>query len=242
MPGGVLDDDAAQHRPQERPQQRRNRHDVQNVDEHGARIGAQDDQTPYGHQEGPPDSLDDAARRHHGDGGGEGAQQGPRGENGDGEEKSAARAQLVGYPSGGRYQDADGKHVGRHQGVKLQRVAVEAAGDGGDGRVQDGGIQHLHEECRCHKKGQVAQRFGGCRQFFHGRPPPVSGWAAPGARQMFVPALPLFSWRPEPLLCPGLRFTAWAVPVRAAPARVWKAMRAQVRHKASGTRRPRQCR
>lgn len=137
-----------------------------------------------------------------------------------------------------RYQDADGKHVGRHQGVKLQRVAVEAAGDGGDGRVQDGGIQHLHEECRCHKKGQVAQRFGGCRQFFHGRPPPVSGWAAPGARQMFVPALPLFSWRPEPPLCPGLRFTAWAVPVRAAPARVWKAMRAQVRHKASGTRRP----
>lgn len=42
--------------PREAPA-RRNRHDVQNVDEHGARIGAQDDQTPYGHQEGPPDSL-----------------------------------------------------------------------------------------------------------------------------------------------------------------------------------------
>lgn len=187
MPGSVLYDDTAQHRPQKGAQQRRNRYNVQDIDEHGAGIGAQDDKAPDGHQEGAAYSLDDAAYRHHGNGGGKGAQQGAHGKNGDGQQESTAGTQFVGYPSGGRYQDADGEHVGRYQGVELQRMAVEAAGNGGNGRVQDGGIQHLHKECRCHKKGQVAQSFGGCRQFFHERPPTVSGLAPPGARQMFVP-------------------------------------------------------
>lgn len=141
---------------------------------------------PTGIRNAPPMPWDDTAGRHHGDGGGKGAEQGAEREQGDGEQEGVARPQFVGDPSGGRYQHAHRQHVGGDQGVELQRMGVEAARNRRNGRIQDGGVQHLHEERRCHQKRQVAQGPGGCRQFFHECWPPVSGVSPAGARPMSV--------------------------------------------------------
>ena len=88
-------------------------------------------------------------------------------EQGDGEDEHPARPETVRQPAAHGDEHGDGERVAHYGKLHRQRRTVEAVGHGGEGGVEDGGVQRLHEEGRRRDGGQSGQFFDGKRHTIH---------------------------------------------------------------------------
>nr|GFD54652.1 hypothetical protein [Tanacetum cinerariifolium] len=77
-------------------------------------------------------------------------------EDGDRGGEHAPRAEAVGHPAAHRDTDGQTQDVAGGDGLQAQRRDVQAGGNAGDGGVEDGGVELLHEQGSRHQPREVA--------------------------------------------------------------------------------------
>ena len=98
------------------------------------------------HQQGATDPLQHPGGHQHRQGVGGGAGQRAQGKQQDGGQIDAAGAESVRQPAGGGNEQRHRQHVGDDHRLHLQRALAQGLGHAGQGGVEDGAIQRLHEE------------------------------------------------------------------------------------------------
>ncbi len=157
VPGGHLDQPAAQRGAYHRPDQAGNRDKTHGLQETLARIGPQHRQPAHRQQQGASHALHHTRSDQL-------AQVARQGASNRADHKQRDRghvhtpgAEAVGHPAGGRNQHGHGQRIGHHHGLHAQGAFAKAAGHGRQGGVDDGGVQRLHEEADGHQPEQHAQ-------------------------------------------------------------------------------------
>ncbi len=146
VPGGYLDQPAAQRGADHRADKAGNRNKTHGLQETLARIGPQHRQPPHWQQHGTAHALHhtrshqlaQVARQRAGNG----ADHKQR----DGRHVHPPGAKAVGNPAGGGNQHGHGQGIRHHHRLHAQRTFTKTFGHGRQGRVDDGGIQRLHEK------------------------------------------------------------------------------------------------
>ncbi len=172
VPGGVLHQPAAQRRSRQRAEQAGNGDEAEHPHQVLARVDAQDHQPSHRHHQRAADALYDArpdqqfeARRQR-------AKQRAEAEQQYRAEEHPARAETVGDPPRGRYQQGHREQVGDHHRLHAQRVFVQRTGHARQRGVEDGAVEGLHEEGDGDQPGQLAGDTGGeLERLAHGRAP-----------------------------------------------------------------------
>jgi hypothetical protein len=158
VPGGHLHQPAAQRRPDQRPDQARQRDEGERLEQLASREAAQDRQPPDRQQQRPTEALHDARADQHGERRRQRAQQRTQAEQHDRADEDAPRAEAVGEPARGRDQQRHREHVGDDHRLHAQRALAQAGRHGRQRGVEDGAVQRLHEERDGHEPRQ--QAFG----------------------------------------------------------------------------------
>lgn len=160
VPGGVLHQPAAQRRSRQRAEQAGNGDEAEHPHQVLARVDAQDHQPSHRHHQRAADALYDArpdqqfeARRQR-------AKQRAEAEQQYRAEEHPARAETVGDPPRGRYQQGHREQVGDHHRLHAQRVFVQRTGHARQRGVEDGAVEGLHEEGDGDQPGQLAGDTG----------------------------------------------------------------------------------
>ena len=78
----------------------------------------------------------------------------PSGEQPDRRGEDAARAEAVGHPAADRDEDREAERVARQHRLHVERRDVHRLRDGRHRRVEDGGVERLHEEGHRDQPGQ----------------------------------------------------------------------------------------
>ena len=108
--------------------------------------GADEGETADGDHHGAAHALEDSAGDERVDVGGETAEERAEGEDANGGGEDAAGSELVGYPTADGDEDGERESVAGEHGLHAEGADVERGGDGGDGGVEDGGVERFHEE------------------------------------------------------------------------------------------------
>jgi hypothetical protein len=145
-PRCIGDDEAAQRRPQNRPEHRRGGDQDHRAQEIRLRDRAQHDEAPDRRHHGTAGALDHAGddefRQRIGQPAGDRAQ----GEDDDGGAEHRARAETVGHPAAQRDEDRQAQQIGGDREIEPQHVFMEGSGDRRQRRGDDRRIEILHEE------------------------------------------------------------------------------------------------
>jgi len=158
VPGRDFDQPATEGRADQGADQGGDGDETHRAKEFFARDGAHDGQAPDRQQHGAADALQDARTDELVQGLGESAGERAEGKQDDRDEESASCAEAVGDPAGGGDEGGDGQGVAEDDGLHLQRAFAEAAGHGGHCGVDDGGVQHLHEDGQRYEPQQGPDR------------------------------------------------------------------------------------
>ena len=86
-------------------------------------------------------------------------EKGTQGEKADGGREDVARAETVGHPSADGNKHSKAKRVAGEHRLHTERSHVQGFGDSRDSRVENRGIERLHEEGNSHEPRE--QLFGG---------------------------------------------------------------------------------
>ena len=161
MPARVLDEVAADQRAEDGADERGHDGVIDGVDEPVFFIDFQQRQARHRHDDGAAHALNDAGADEHWQAGGERAEERAEHEDDERDDEGFARAEAVGEVAAGGDEQGDGEGVGDDGGLHIERRDVQVGGDGGQGGVQDGRIQHLHEDGDGHKQRKPARGRGG---------------------------------------------------------------------------------
>ncbi len=145
MPGLVLDQVAAQHRPARRRHRRRYGDDGAGLGPFGRGKHSEQHRHAHGGEQSAADPLGHAGGDQGVDVPGEGAGQRPQREHGEGEHERPLRAELVPRPAADGDEDGQAQQVGGNHPLYGRRVCFEISGEGGDGDVDDRRVQQAHE-------------------------------------------------------------------------------------------------
>src|SRR5579862_9564430 len=146
MPGGHLHEPPSERRSDEWPDEAGNGDEAHRLKQLLARKGSQYGKAPDGQQHGSARALQDAS--------GDELRQATRGstaershhEENDRAQEGAPRTEAVGDPAGGRDQHGHGECIRDHDRLHAQGFLAQARSHGGKRRVDDRGIEGLHEE------------------------------------------------------------------------------------------------
>ena len=108
--------------------------------------GADEGEAAYRDHHRAAHALEDSAGYEEVDVGGEAAEERAEGEDADGGGEDAAGSELVGYPAADGDEDGERESVAGEHRLHAEGADVERGGDGRDCRVEDGGVERLHEE------------------------------------------------------------------------------------------------
>ena len=145
-PGCVSGQDAAQQRPDHRPQDRRQGHVGHGRDQLRPREAAQQDQPAHRGHHGAAQPLQHPHRQQHAEAVGHAAQRRAEGEDAERQSEDPARAEPVGEPAADRDEHGQGQDIGGHRQIQPQRRGVQAGRHVRDGGGDDGGVELLHQE------------------------------------------------------------------------------------------------
>ncbi len=160
MPGGVLHQPAAQGRPEQRPDQPRQRDEGHDPHEFAARKGAQHHQPPNRQHQRSAQRLQHAGCDELVEAGGQRAEQRTQGEQHDGCDEDPPAAEAIGNPARCRNQQRHREHVGDHHTLHAQRVLGQVAGHRRQRGIENGAVQRLHEKRDGHQPRQDSRGTG----------------------------------------------------------------------------------
>ncbi|MNV32059.1 hypothetical protein D3C71_1233860 [compost metagenome] len=158
VPGGDLDQPATEGGADERADEGGNGDETHGAEEFFARHRAHHGQAADGQQHGAADALQHACGDELVQGLGEGAGERAEGEQDDGDQEGAPGAEAVGDPAGGGDEGGHRQGVAEDHRLHLQGAFAETAGHRGEGGVDDGGVQHLHENRQRYQPQQGPDR------------------------------------------------------------------------------------
>ncbi|MNH01523.1 hypothetical protein D3C79_607440 [compost metagenome] len=173
VPARHLHQPAPQRRAEQRPQQTRDGDEGHHPQQLMLAVDPQHGEAPYGHQQSSPHPLQHPGGDQHGQAVGRGAGQGTQGEQQYGRQVDAAGAESVRQPAGGGNEQRHRQHVGDDHRLHLQRALPQRRGHAGQGGVEYGAIECLHEEADRGQQGQplALGRGNQVRVFGHGQQP-----------------------------------------------------------------------
>ena len=158
-PVKIADDQAAGDGPEHGADQARDRDEAHGADEFGFGERPHDGEPPDRHHHGAPAALQDAAGHQHVDVGRYAAEKRPESEQADGGGENAARSEPIRHPAADRNEDREAQRVAGEHRLHAERGDFERLRDGGHRRVQNRGVERLHEERDRHQPRQ--QSFAG---------------------------------------------------------------------------------
>ena len=161
VPARVLDEVTADQRAEDGADERGHDGVIDGVDEPVFFIDFQQRQARHRHDDGAAHALNDARTDEHRQAGGERAEERAEHEDDERDDEGFARAEAVGEVAAGGDEQGDGEGVGDDGGLHIERRDVQVGGDGGQGGVEDGRIQHLHEDGDGHQQRKPARGRGG---------------------------------------------------------------------------------
>ena len=151
MPRGHLHEPAPERGAQQRANQPRNGNEAHGRQEFAARISAQHRKTPHRQQQGSARSLHDAGHHQMRQRRGHAAGQRPRRKHQNRPHEHATRPQMVRQPSREGNEHGHGQRIRHQHRLHPQRTLMQTIGHGRQGRVDNGGIQRLHEKPNRHE-------------------------------------------------------------------------------------------
>ena len=159
MPAQVLHHPAAHRGADERAEQAGDGNKTHDPHQFRARVGLEHYQPADGQHQGAAQALDDPCTDQLVEGAGQGTEQRAKAEQQNGAEENFLGAEAVGDPARGRDQQGHGEHVGNDHALHAQRVFLQVEGHVGQGSVEDGAVERLHEKRDGHHPRQPAQGF-----------------------------------------------------------------------------------
>ncbi len=154
VPRGHLHQPPAERRPDQRPDQRGDGDEAHRVEELFARHRTHHRQASDRQQHRPADALQHARGDQVGQAWRGRAQQRAEGEQHDRGQEGAARAVAVGDPARGGDEHRHRQRIAEHHRLHLQRALAQAARHRRQRGVDDGCVQHLHEDGQRHQPQQ----------------------------------------------------------------------------------------
>ncbi len=176
-PVEVTDDQTAGQRPEQRPDQTRDGDEAHRADQLGAGEGPHNGEPSDRHHHRPAAPLQDPAEHQHMNVRRDAAEERPDREQPDRPCKDPARAEPIRHPAADRDEDREAQRVAGEHRLHAQRRHAERRRDCRHRRVQDGGVERLHEEGDRHQPGQ--EPLDGIVRGGWGRPMRGRGHALP---------------------------------------------------------------
>ena len=146
VPARHLHQPAPECRAHEGPQQTRDGDEGHHPQQLVLAVDPQHRKAPYGHQQGTAHPLQHPGGDQHGQGIGGRTGQGAQGKQQYGGQVDAAGAEPVRQPAGSGNEQGHRQHVGDDHRLHLQRALPQGLCHAGQGGVEYGAIQRLHEE------------------------------------------------------------------------------------------------
>ena len=144
--------------------QARDGDEAHGLDQVGLVVGARERHAADRRHHGAAGALQDAAGNQRVDVRREAAKYRPESEQPDRRGEDGARAEPVGHPAADRNEDGEAQRIARQHRFHAERRHIHRPGNGGHGRVQDRGVERLHEERHRDQPRQqpldVVARFG----------------------------------------------------------------------------------
>ena len=153
-PGGICRDEAADQRADGGADQSGNGDIAHGLDELGLGDRAQQHQPAHRRHHGAAHALKHPRGDHLRQVLGQAAQHRADREEGDGGDEDIPPAEAVGQPAAGGDEDRQAEEIGGHGHAHGERALAQAAGHGGQGRRDHGGIEILHEQREGHDQRQ----------------------------------------------------------------------------------------
>ena len=157
VPRKHLHQPSPQRRAEQRPDQPGNGNKAHSRQKTFPRIGAQYGQPAHRQQQRATSALHHAGRHQLCHIGRQAAEQGAQHKNQNGSHVNPACAKAVGHPARDWYQHGHGQRIHHQHGLHVQGVGLQAVGHRWQCRVDNGGIQCLHEKANCHQPQQDTQ-------------------------------------------------------------------------------------
>ena len=145
-PVKISDDQAAGDGSEHGTNQTRDGDEAHGADEFGLGKRPHQGEPAHGHHHGSAAALQDAARDQHMDVARYAAEKRPQGEEADRGREHPARSESIRHPAADRNEDREAQRVAGQHRLHAQRRHLERLRDGGHGRVQNRGVERLHEE------------------------------------------------------------------------------------------------
>ncbi len=154
MPARHLDQPATERWPHQRAEQPRNGDERHHPQQLPLVIDPQYSQSSHRHQQRAANPLQHPGSHQHRERTGGGTSQRTEGEQRDCRQIDATGTEPVRQPAGGRDEQGHRQHVGDHHRLHLQRALPQRLGHAGQGGIENGAIQRLHEKADCRQHGQ----------------------------------------------------------------------------------------
>ena len=162
-PVKISDDQAAGDGSEHGPNQRRDGDEAHGADQLGFGEGPDQGEPSDRHHHGAAAALQNAIGDQHMDVVRDAAEKRPQRKNADGGGKHAARPEPIRHPAADRNEDREAQRIAGKHRLHAERSHFQRRRDGGHGRVQNRGVERLHEERDCHQPRQ--QPLGGATHF-----------------------------------------------------------------------------
>ncbi len=145
-PVEIADDEAAGDGAEHGTDEAGNGDEAHGANEFGLGKGAHHGEAANGDHHGAAAALQNAAGDEGVDVGGNAAQEGAEREDADGGGEDFAGAVAISHPAADGDEDGEAEGVAGENGLHGEWRDVQGLGDGGDGGVEDGGVERLHEK------------------------------------------------------------------------------------------------
>jgi len=152
----IAHDETAGHRAEHRADQARDGHEAHRADEFGFGKRPHQRQPPHRHHHRAAEPLQDPARHEQMDAVRNAAEQRAEGERADRPREHPARAEPVRHPAADGNEHRQTQRVAGEHRLHAQWHDAQRLRDGGHRRVQNRGVQRLHEEGHRHQPWQNA--------------------------------------------------------------------------------------